>query len=30
MGGSESIHTMVRKGLKEDLPEAYRILDAFH
>ncbi|MGX7205933.1 ABC transporter permease/substrate binding protein [Enterococcus pingfangensis] len=30
MGGSESIHTMARKGLKNDLPEAYEILDAFH
>lgn len=30
MGGSESIHTMARKGLEKDLPEAYEILDAFH
>lgn len=30
MGGAESINTMVRKGLKEDQPEAYQILDNFH
>lgn len=30
MGSSESIHTMVRSGLKKDQPEAYRILDNFH
>ena len=30
MGSAESIHTMARKGLKNDLPEAYEILDAFH
>nr|WP_125711897.1 glycine betaine ABC transporter substrate-binding protein [Companilactobacillus kedongensis] len=29
-GKSESIHTIVRKGLKEDKPEAYTILDRFH
>jgi ABC-type proline/glycine betaine transport system permease subunit/ABC-type proline/glycine betaine transport system substrate-binding protein len=29
-GGEESIHTIVRKGLKEDKPEVYRILDRFH
>ncbi|MDN6319587.1 MAG: glycine betaine ABC transporter substrate-binding protein [Marinobacter sp.] len=28
-GGDEGIHTIVRKGLKEDMPEAYAILDAF-
>lgn len=30
MGGAETINTMVRKGLKEDQPEAYQILDNFH
>lgn len=30
MGGDESIKTMVRKGLKEDNPEAYKILDNFN
>lgn len=29
-GGAESIHTIVRKGLEEDLPEAYEILNNFH
>jgi glycine betaine/proline transport system substrate-binding protein len=29
-GGAEQIHTVVRKGLKEDMPEVYRILDRFH
>lgn len=29
-GGSEQIHTIARKGLKEDMPEAYAILDNFH
>ena len=29
-GGEEAIHTIVRKGLKEDKPEVYRILDRFH
>ncbi len=28
-GGSEEIDTVVRKGLKEDMPEAYAILDNF-
>ncbi|MNO62755.1 Glycine betaine/carnitine transport binding protein GbuC precursor [compost metagenome] len=28
-GGSEQIHTLVRLGLKEDQPEAYRFLDQF-
>ncbi|MFP4244146.1 MAG: glycine betaine ABC transporter substrate-binding protein [Ectothiorhodospira sp.] len=28
-GGEEEIHTVVRKGLKEDMPEAYEILDNF-
>ena len=30
MGSEEQIHTMVRKGLKEDQPEAYKVLDNFH
>ncbi|QTD43537.1 glycine betaine ABC transporter substrate-binding protein [Sporosarcina sp. Te-1] len=29
-GGEEQIHTIARKGLKEDLPEAYEILSNFH
>lgn len=29
-GGEEIIATMVRKGLEEDLPYAYQILDSFH
>lgn len=29
-GKAESIHTIVRKGLKSDDPEAYTILDRFH
>lgn len=29
-GGEEEIHTIVRKGLKEDMPEVYRLLDNFH
>lgn len=28
-GGAEQIHTMVREGLADDMPEAYAILDAF-
>ena len=28
-GGAEQIHTVVRQGLKDDLPEAYAILDSF-
>lgn len=28
-GGAEQIHTMVRKGLKEDKPDAYAFLDRF-
>lgn len=28
-GGAEQIHTIVRKGLKDDLPGAYAILDNF-
>lgn len=28
-GGEEQIHTLVRLGLKEDQPEAYRFLDQF-
>lgn len=29
-GGAEQIHTIVRKGLKEDVPEVYRVLDNFN
>ncbi len=29
-GGKEYIHTIVRIGLKEDMPEVYHILDNFH
>jgi len=29
-GGNEEINTIVRKGLKEDMPEVYRFLDKFH
>ena len=29
-GGSEYIATVVRKGLKEDKPEVYKVLDNFH
>lgn len=29
-GGEETINTFVRKGLKEDLPEVYSVLDNFH
>jgi len=28
-GGREKIHTMVRKGLKEDMPDVYSFLDKF-
>ncbi|CEP34991.1 MULTISPECIES: glycine betaine ABC transporter substrate-binding protein [Halomonadaceae] len=28
-GGAEQIHTVVRDGLEDDMPEAYAILDAF-
>lgn len=28
-GGAEQIHTVVRKGLKEDMPEVYAFLDNF-
>lgn len=28
-GGAEKIHTIVRQGLKEDMPEAYEILSSF-
>jgi ABC-type proline/glycine betaine transport system substrate-binding protein len=28
-GGEEQIHTLVRKGLKDDHPDAYRFLDQF-
>jgi len=29
-GGKEKIHTMVRQGLKEDMPEVYGFLDRFN
>lgn len=29
-GDAEFIHTIVRQGLKEDMPRAYEILDKFH
>ncbi len=29
-GGKEHINTIVRKGLKEDMPETYKFLDNFH
>src|SRR5690606_21009041 len=29
-GGMENINTIVRKGLEEDMPNAYEILDRFH
>ncbi|MCD5002511.1 ABC transporter permease/substrate binding protein [Enterococcus saccharolyticus] len=29
MGGEESINTMARQGLKEDMPEVYKVLDNF-
>lgn len=29
-GDTEYIHTIVRKGLKRDMPEVYKILDTFH
>lgn len=29
-GGEEEIHTFVRKGLKEDMPEVYNFLDKFN
>jgi len=29
-GGEEQIHTVVRKGLKEDMPEVYKVLDNFN
>jgi len=28
-GGEEAIHTMVRTGLKEDMPQVYQVLDNF-
>ncbi|MGK9327939.1 ABC transporter permease/substrate binding protein [Melissococcus plutonius] len=30
MGGEESIHTITRKGLKQEKPQAYEILKRFH
>ena len=29
-GEAENIHTLVRKGLEEDNPKAYRIMDRFY
>jgi glycine betaine/proline transport system substrate-binding protein len=29
-GGAEQIHTIVRKGLKSDMPEVYAVLDNFY
>lgn len=29
-GKDENIHTIARNGLKEDMPEAYQVLDNFH
>lgn len=29
-GGEETINTFARQGLEEDMPEAYKVLDAFH
>lgn len=29
-GGEETINTFARKGLEEDMPEAYKVLDAFN
>src|SRR5690606_7208896 len=29
-GDAESIHTFVREGLEEDLPEVYKVLDQFY
>ncbi|MDR6998889.1 glycine betaine ABC transporter substrate-binding protein [Neobacillus niacini] len=29
-GKDETIHTLARNGLKDDLPDAYKILDQFH
>ncbi|MBI0577788.1 glycine/betaine ABC transporter [Neobacillus cucumis] len=29
-GKDETIHTIARNGLKEDLPEAYKVIDQFH
>ncbi|MDY0406240.1 glycine betaine ABC transporter substrate-binding protein [Virgibacillus sp. 179-BFC.A HS] len=29
-GDAETINTMVRKGLKDDMPNAYKVLDNFH
>lgn len=30
LGGPENVQTIARQGLKEDMPEAYKILDAFN
>ncbi|MDN4495184.1 glycine betaine ABC transporter substrate-binding protein [Ureibacillus aquaedulcis] len=30
LGGSENINTIARKGLEEDMPNAYKILDRFY
>lgn len=29
-GGEETINTFARKGLEEDMPEAFKVIDAFH
>ncbi|MFP3917660.1 glycine betaine ABC transporter substrate-binding protein [Lysinibacillus telephonicus] len=29
-GGEETINTFARQGLEEEMPEAYKVLDAFH
>lgn len=29
-GGEETINTFARQGLEEDLPEAFKVIDAFH
>lgn len=30
LGGQENIQTLVRKGLEEDMPSAFKILDRFY
>jgi len=30
LGGETKIHTLVRKGLKEDMPDVYKFLDSFN
>ena len=29
-GGAENVNTIVRKGLEEDMPNAYKVLDRFY